>query len=80
MLKLIFVSLISIFLISCSSKVIEYKEVYIPAKCDIPQREKPLRSAFDDYTEFQAHLRAYYKNIESDLYFCRTGQKENLEK
>lgn len=52
------------------------KEVLIPTKCDIPERIKPKRENFSDYTEFSAHLRAYYRNIESDLAFCRTGKRD----
>lgn len=61
-------------LVGCSTKV-EYREIYIPTKCEIPEREKPKKENFKDFTEFQAHLRAYYKNIESDLYFCRNGKR-----
>ena len=64
-----------LFFLGCSVEKIVYKEVLIPTKCEIPEREKPKRENYIDYTEFQAYLRAYYKNIESDLYFCRTGKR-----
>ena len=73
-MRIVFLGFIAFFFIACSQKVI-YKEVLIPTKCDIPARDKPKRENYSDFTEFQSYLRAYYKNIESDLYFCRTGKR-----
>lgn len=61
-----------ILFIACSCEI---KEVYIPIKCNIPELQKPKREEGEDFTEFQARLRAYYKNVESDLHFCRTGER-----
>lgn len=66
--------ILAFIFVGCSH-IVEYKDVYIPTKCEVPERIKPKREDIKDYTEFQAHLRTYYKNIESDLYFCRTGNK-----
>ena len=61
--------------IACAEKVV-IKEVLIPTKCEIPERIKPQAKDYDDFTEFQTHLRAYYKLVENDLEFCRTGKKQ----
>lgn len=70
-----FFVILPFFFFGCMGKVV-YKDVYIPTRCDIPERVKPKKEAFDDFTEFQTHLRAYYKGIEMDLLFCRTGKSE----
>lgn len=57
---------------ACAGQI---KEVYIPVKCEVPERVKPQKNDFIDFTDFSAALRAYYKGIEQDLYFCRTGKK-----
>lgn len=53
----------------------QIKEVYIPTKCETPEQVKPKREATEDFTDYQIRLRAYYKAIESDLHFCRTGKR-----
>lgn len=74
MYKILCIIFLSVLFIGCTQ--VEYRDVYIPTKCEIPERIKPNKSDFKDFTDFSAHLRAYYKNIESDLYFCRTGNKK----
>lgn len=69
---LIIIFFTSIFFISCTCEI---KEVYVPTKCNTPEHKKPKREENEDFTEFQAKLRAYYKAIENDLNFCRTGQR-----
>ena len=72
----IFTLCITSFILSgCVGQKIVYKEILIPTKCEVPEREKPKRENYADFTDFQVFLRAYYKNIESDLYFCRTGKR-----
>lgn len=66
----------SIMLVFTACTQIAYKEVYIPVKCEIPERIKPKKEDYVDYTQFQAHLRSYYKGIERDLAFCRNGEKK----
>lgn len=63
---------LSFFFISCSNQI---KEVYIPVRCNTPEHIKPKRNDYVDYTEFHVKLRAYYKAIENDLHFCRTGKR-----
>lgn len=72
-MKKIFIScLLAVFFSACSENI---KEVYIPVRCNTPEQVKPQSKDYTDFTEFQVKLRAYYKAIESDLHFCRTGQR-----
>ena len=73
-MKYLMLVAIPLFFIACAEKVV-IKEVLIPTKCEISERIKPQAKDYNDFTEFQTHLRAYYKFIENDLEFCRTGKK-----
>lgn len=73
-LKYLAIVVIILLFTACAEKVV-VKEVLIPTKCEIPERIKPQAKDYNDFTEFQTHLRTYYKFIEHDLEFCRTGKK-----
>lgn len=73
----LFLPLSFLLFVACSPQI---KEVYIPIKCEIPERAKPQKAQFSDFTQFQVALRTYYKNIEQDLYFCRTGKRATQQK
>ena len=73
-MKYLLLTITPLLFIACAEKVV-IKEVLIPTKCEIPERTKPQAKDYSDFTEFQTHLRTYYKFIEHDLEFCRTGKK-----
>ena len=73
-MKYLMLVAISLFFIACAEKVVI--KGFNPYKMqNSRERIKPQAKDYNDFTEFQTHLRAYYKFIENDLEFCRTGKK-----
>lgn len=55
----------------CGSKYL-YKEVKVPVRCDIPERQKPKKQA--NTIQYLKEVLIYSELLEQDLHFCRTGE------
>lgn len=61
-------------LLFCGCSTIEYKEVYIPTKCDIPYPK--IAKKTDDIIENQKNLVVYTLELEDALNCCIKGECE----
>lgn len=64
--------LLNVFICGCVATKVEYKQVYIPIKCDVPKRERPQRST--NIVETLKSILVYTMTLEKDLQICR-GEK-----
>lgn len=62
--------LLSLVLASCSTKrQIEYRQVLVPVKCEIPDRQRPSRQS--DVLETLKAILIYTNLLEKDLKICK---------
>lgn len=69
---LIFISLLIVFLNSCSKPDVVFKEVKVPVKCDTPQRHRPQHDG--NVVSYLKSVLVYTEMIEHDLDYCRGNQ------
>ena len=76
--KIINIFIISFIIVGCSTKV-EYRDIYIPTKCDVDMPNKPTYQ--NDQVSFARDLVIYSLSLECKLHFCKTGEikKECLD-
>lgn len=68
-MRLLLFIIIPLSLLGCASEVVQYKEVYLPQKCEVVKRERPKR---EGSLSFQvASIFAYVEVLEQDLKLCR---------
>lgn len=63
--------LTSLIFVGCSFKEVEveYRNVYIPVRCDVPKRERPKKS--NSIAENFKRILIYTEILEKDLKVCR---------
>lgn len=64
-------SLLLIFFLTGCTHTIKREPVYIPTKCKIQQRAKPIPSKDSSISQDIEEILKYTELIESDLEFCR---------
>lgn len=62
-------------LISGCSFTTGYREVKIPVKCDVPERERPKRNT--SQVHYLKDILIYVEGLENDLAFCRGEEIKN---